>query len=177
MGFTNSKSTLKGAVAGAIGGVAGAGAMLLFGAVWMNHVDEGQPADKPVRPPKFLPLADHELEATMLLARWIFTPIARRELTGEEIIRIARYVHFAFGAMLGATFGALVEQRRLNSVAGALAFTSAEELIGNEFLMPRLGYLKQPHEYPTHERWNSFLGHLVFGASMELSRRAMRKQL
>jgi hypothetical protein len=159
----------KGAAAGAFGGLLGAAAMLVFGAAFGRAFDRGSRGGG--RPRKFMPTADQELDGTAVLALAAGRAVGR-DLTGEALVKTARVMHFLFATGLGAAYGALAEVTPEATCGYGTGFAATEELSGNEFLMPRLGFLRQ--HYPLHERVHSLASHLLWGAVTEGVRRQLR---
>jgi uncharacterized membrane protein YagU involved in acid resistance len=162
---------LKGAVAGAIGGLIGGVAMLAFGSAFDCMFD--QSASHRGRPRKFLPTADQELDGTAALALAAGRAVGH-DLKGASLVNTARVMHFAFSAGLGAIYGALAELTPRTTVACGMAFAAAEELSGNELLMPRIGFLRK--DYPVHERVHSLASHLLWGVMTERVRHQLRSE-
>lgn len=87
---------LKGLAAGLAGGLAGA---LVMGKA--HGLISRLIADGIARPPAE--------DSTVLVARALTRPILGRELTAEEARKAGPMVHYAFGASMGAAYGALAE--------------------------------------------------------------------
>jgi len=147
--------------------------MLAFGAVFDRTFDHG--TSRRGRPRKFLPTADHELDGTAVLALAAGRVIGR-DPDGAWLISGARAMHFIFATGLGATYGALAEITPIVTVGHGTGFAAFEELTGNEWLMPRIGFLRPAHEYPFHERVHSLTSHLLWGLVTETVRRTMRER-
>lgn len=162
---------LQGALAGAVGGLIGGVAMLAFGSAFDCLFD--QASSRRGRPRKFLPTADQELDGTAALALAAGRAVGR-DLKGKSLVNTARVMHFAFSAGLGAIYGALAELTPATTAGYGTGFAAAEELSGNEWLMPRIGFLRE--DYPVHERVHSLASHLLWGVMTERVRRQLRDE-
>jgi putative membrane protein len=161
----------KGAAAGALGGFVGGAAMLAYGAAFDHLFDRN--TGRRNRPRKFLPTADQELDGTAVIA-YAAGRAFGRELKGAGLVNTARTMHFLFAAALGAAYGALAELTPATTLGYGTLFAAAEELSGNEWLMPKIGFLRPLNDYPVHERVHSLTSHLLWGAVTECIRRRMR---
>lgn len=164
---------LKGASAGALGGFVGGIAMLAFGTLFDKAFDRG--TSRRNRPRKFLPTADQELDGTAVLALAAGRAV-RNDLKGSSLVNTARAMHFLFAAGLGATYGALAEVTPAVTLGHGTAFAAFEELTGNEWLMPRIGFLRPVQHYPIHERVHSLGSHLLWGIVTEIVRSRLRSE-
>jgi putative membrane protein len=173
MATSSGARVLKGASAGALGGFVGGIAMLAFGAVFDKVFDRGSPRRN--RPRKFLPTADQELDGTAVLALVAGRALGK-DLKGRSLINTPRVMHFVFAAGLGATYGALAEVTPAVTLGRGTAFAAFEELTGNEWLMPRIGFLRPAHDYPMHERVHSLTSHLLWGMVTETIRSRIRSE-
>jgi putative membrane protein len=171
MGDDISPRVAKGAAAGAIGGLIGGAAMLLFGAAFDAAFDRGN--QRRNRPRKFLPTADQELDGTAVLALAAGRAVGL-DLEGRALKIGAGVMHFVFAAGLGATYGALAEVTPVTTLGHGAAFAAVEELTGNEWLMPHIGFLRPVKQYPVHERVHSLASHLVWGVVTETVRGRLR---
>jgi uncharacterized membrane protein YagU involved in acid resistance len=147
--------------------------MLAFGAVFDKRFDRG--TSRRDRPRKFLPTADQELDGTAVLAL-AAGRVVGNDLKGRSLLNAARVMHFVFAAGLGATYGALAEVTPAVTLGHGTAFAAFEELTGNEWLMPRIGFLRPVHHYPMHERVHSLASHLLWGLVTETVRSRMRSE-
>src|ERR1041385_2513085 len=113
----------KGMVAGAAGGLAGAGAMNQAHAAIAKLKKQRQQTENP---------AEESEDATMKAADKVLSIAAGRHLTHEQKKMAGPVVHYAFGAVMGALYGAVTEHRQhLSPVAGPV-FRSEERRVGKE---------------------------------------------
>jgi len=148
------RSILKGALAGLVGGLVGAGAKALAERVFPPRV-QGQ-----VAPP-------------VVLAE----QVAGHTLGNGERAVATQGIHLAFGALSGAVYGVLVEvEPSLGAWHGA-AFGVALNRITHEWLLPRMGLAADRSEQPTQERISEWVTHAVYGVVTDTVRRGVREGL
>ena len=151
---TRQRSILKGAVAGLIGGLAGAGAKALAEQLFPPRT-QGQ------TPP---PVVLVEQVAGRLL------PPAQKRAAMQSI-------HWGFGAAAGAAYGAMVEvEPTLGAWRGA-AFGLTLNKITHETVLPRMGLAAPREEQPPRERMSEWVTHAVYGIFTDAVRRMVRRSL
>lgn len=148
------RSILKGALAGLIGGLAGAGAKMLAEHIIPPRTD-GQKAP---------PVAFAEQMAGHTL------PHDQKEAAKHGI-------HWGFGAIAGAVYGAAVEvEPSLGAWKGA-AFGITLNKYTHELLLPKLGLAKPKDQQPAQERISEWVTHAVYGIFTDAVRRGVRRAL
>jgi len=148
------RSMLKGALAGLVGGIAGSGAKLLAERIYPPRI-EGQ-APPPV----------------VLAER-----IAGRPLDAGETQAVTRGMHWTFGAIAGAVYGAAVElEPRAGAWRGA-GFGLALNTVTHEPLLPKMGLAEPSVRQRTQERQSEWLSHAVYGVVTDAVRRLVRRGL
>ncbi len=148
------RSIAKGVLAGFIGGLAGSGAKIIAEKLFPPRV-EGQ------TPP---PVVFAEQVAGHTL------PDKERELALQGI-------HFIFGALAGAVYGALVEvEPSLGAWRGA-AFGITLNRLTHEAILPKMGLAAPPSRQPTQERISEWVTHATYGIATDTVRRAVRRTL
>src|SRR6202000_2203833 len=131
------RSVLKGALAGLIGGLAGAGAKVVAEQIYPPRVAEQ--------------VAGHPLDAA------------------EKKIAMGK-IHWAFGALAGAIYGAMVEyEPSLGAWQGA-AFGITLNKITHESLLPRMGLSAPTERQPARERISEWVSHAVYGVVTDSGR-------
>ena len=155
---------LKGAVAGAAGGLLASFVMNRFQGVWSaaekqlgmaDSAGQGEPANETA--------ADKASKA----ATGRKLPPKAREPAGQV-------VHYATGVGLGVAYGVLAELwPRITTGFGA-AYGSAVNLILDESLVPALGLGPSPFKTPLKIHAYGAASHSVFGVALELGRKAVR---
>ena len=148
------RSILKGALAGLVGGIVGSGAKMVAEKIYPPRIAGETP------PPVVLAeqVAGHRLSP------------GQREVALKSI-------HWTFGAIAGAVYGAAVElEPRAGAWRGA-AFGLALNKLTHESLLPRMGLAEEPVRQTTQERQSEWVTHAVYGITTDLVRRLVRKGL
>ena len=148
------RSVLKGALAGLIGGLAGAGAKLVAEGIFPPRALGQTP------PPLVLAeqVAGHPLDA------------AKKKVALENI-------HWAFGALAGAVYGVAVEYEPTLGAWKGAAFGIALNKMTHESLLPKMGLSAPTESQPARERISEWVSHAVYGVVTDAVRRAARKAL
>ena len=169
---------LKGALAGAIAGLA---------AAWLKAQAEPplQRLTEGVWPPtpaqKELvgadPIGHQDNMPPAVMVESAAENMADTTLSKEQKLAYQQVIHYTLGAVLGAVYGALAEHERgvtrgLGVPAGAVMY-----LCTHATAVPATGFQRWPWQLPRAAvAWESG-SHLVFGAGLELGRRPLRKLL
>jgi len=148
------RSILKGALAGLIGGLAGAGAKALAEELFPPRIAGQRP------PPVVLAeqLVGHPLP-----------PNQHRAATQS--------IHWGFGAAAGAVYGALVEMEPSLGAWRGAAFGLALNKLTHESVLPRMGLARPREEQPAQERISEWVTHAVYGIFTDTVRRTVRRNL
>ena len=166
---------VKGAVAGAIGGLAGTWAMNHFQAWWSRTVHGKEPMSAAGRHDardwqEFVEGQNaNELAAQTVANHALGRPLDRRELKVG-----ATTIHFAFGAAMGALYGAFYEVSPTTREMGGAAFGTAVWAAADEIAMPALGLSGPTTDDPPERHVHAFAAHIVFGVTTEIVRRGIR---
>jgi putative membrane protein len=151
---TRERSILKGALAGMIGGLAGAGAKVLAEKLFPPRV-AGQTPPPVVLAEQF---AGHALPPTQQQAAM-------------------HSIHWGFGAAAGAVYGVLVEMEPSVGAWKGAAFGLTLNKLTHESILPRMGLSAPKEEQPTQERISEWVTHAVYGIFTEAVRRVVRRGL
>lgn len=116
-------------------------------------------------------------DATVKTANAISESILGHELQENEKKAAGAAVHYAFGTVSGGVYGALAEVAPQVTTAAGVPFGAAFWLLADEITVPLLGLSKGPNQYPLSTHAYALASHLVYGATTELSRRAVRQIL
>lgn len=148
------RSLLKGFVAGAMGGLAGAAAKAAGEAVYPPRT-QGQ-----IPPPAVL-----------------VNRMAGRSLTEHEEEVSVRAIHWGFGALVGGVYGAMAEYAPV--VTGRAGVNFGLTLCGLTHVsaLPLLGLTEKPEDQPAREHASELVTHAVYGVTTEVVRRVTRKLL
>jgi hypothetical protein len=155
-------------VGGAAGGVAAAFAMNRFQTVWAR-------VEKKVSPALRKGSGSKGEAATVRMAESISNRVFRHELTGEEKKWAGPAVHYAFGGLVGAVYGAMASSTRLAAAGGGTGYASAVWLLADEIGVPAAGLSGSPVSTPLRKHVEAWASHLVYGLVTEGTRRAILK--
>jgi putative membrane protein len=86
-------------------------------------------------------------------------------------------VHYAFGATMGAVYGALAEVSPKVARGAGVPFGTAVWLGADEVAVPAFGLSKKPTEYPPSVHASALAAHAVYGLTTDLVRRAVLRVL
>ena len=82
-------------------------------------------------------------------------------------------VHYGFGGLLGAVYGAATTVWPKTGIGFGMPFGAAVWASADEIGVPAAGLSKPPTQTEPSQHAYSFLSHIVFGAALEGSRRAL----
>jgi putative membrane protein len=169
---TRHREVWKGAAAGAVGGLV---------ASWV--MDELSPVIQKIassagngQQQKQTANSEQPEDATMITAEKISELVAGIRLTKEQKKKGGAIVHYAFGALMGAVYGAAAEiLPPVTSLAG-LPYGAALFVGVDEVSLSALGLTKMPDEYPLSSHLSGLGQHLVYGVTTEFVRRTLRNR-
>jgi putative membrane protein len=151
-------SVWKGLVSGVVAGLAASWTMNQFQAI-TNRNRKAQREDD---------------NATVKAAERISEGLLHRRLSRDRKKRAGSAVHYAYGALVGGLYGALAERsKRVRKLAG-IPYGCALWLLGDEVAVPLLRLSKGPTAYPVSNHAMALASHVVYGATADLVRRAVR---
>lgn len=162
----------KGALAGAVAGLAASWIMTQFQTGWSKIKQKRQKTGEEPHEHQ-----DQDEDATMKTAGAIARTVFRKELNHDQKKRLGPFVHYGFGTLVGATYGALNEQFDMTSTGWGTAFGTALFLGADEFAVPLFGLSSSPTESPLNVHLYAWASHLVYGASLETVRRPLRSAM
>lgn len=159
---------LKGAVAGAIGGLAGTLAMNYAQRAWTLAADGRAPASAAdEHDARDWQERDEQQNANELAAQAVATATAQRRLTPRELSIAARVVHFGFGAAVGAAYGAAVQHDESARRPTGVLLGAALWLLADEIAMPLVGLSRSTLDRPLETHLQSLVAHIVYGMTTE----------
>jgi putative membrane protein len=174
----------KGIVAGLAGGLVASWTMNQFQAAWTRLAEN---SEKPHGAQSMQPAdgskgdgqdaKEQDDDATVKAAKAISEGVFGHELQESEKKPAGAAVHYAFGTVTGGLYGGLAEVVPQVTTATGVPFGAAFWLLADEISVPLLGLSKGPAEYPVSTHAYALASHLVYGATAELSRRAVRQIL
>lgn len=148
------RSISKGALAGLVGGLAGAAAKMLAEQLFPPRI-QGQ------TPPPVV-LAEQ---------------VAGRPLTESDRQLALQGIHWIFGALAGAVYGVMTEYEPSLAAWRGAAFGITLNRLTHESVLPRLGLAAPPRLQPTQERISEWVTHAAYGVATDSVRRAVRRAL
>lgn len=110
-------------------------------------------------------------DATMRVAQLVSETAFERKLSRSEQDTGGTIAHYAMGGTCGAIYGALAEIWPDVSFGSGVAFGAAVWLAADEAIVPMLGLSKPSTEYSLKTHCYSLASHLVYGLTVELTRR------
>ena len=180
----NEASVWKGVVAGLAGGLVASWTMNQFQAAWTRLAENSEkPHGAQSMKPSQGSIGDQKQDvqeqddATVETAKAISEGVFGHELQESEKKPAGAAVHYVFGTVSGGLYGALAELVPQVTTATGVPFGAAFWLLADEISVPLLGLAKGPAEYPVSTHAYALASHLVYGATAELSRRALRQIL
>ncbi len=151
---TRTRSLAKGLLAGLIGGIVATAAKTFAERIYPPRT-HGEPEPPAVLAEK---LAGHSLH-------------------GGEKTAAVEAIHWGFGAMTGAAYGALAEYYPAATSKDGAAFGMALTSLTHGTALPAMGLSAEPEEQTARERTSEMATHVVYGMVTETVRRFVRKML
>jgi putative membrane protein len=165
----------QGVIAGGIGGLVGTWAMNEAQRLWTRAVDGDAPESAAGRHDArdWQERTEHQ-NSNELAAQALAGYILGRRLTRQELRVAAPLVHYSFGAVVGAIYGAYAERRQADG--SGRGFGMAVWLAADEIAMPLFGLSDSTARRPLEMHLQSLVAHLVYGTATEVTRRSVRAQ-
>ena len=151
---SSGRSLAKGLIAGLIGGLVGTIAKTLAERL-------------------FPPRTQGEPEPSERLAE----RVAGQSLGPDAKAAAAEGIHWGFGAVAGAAYGALAEYYPAATSKDGASFGMALEALTHEGALPALGLSADPEDMTMRERASEMTSHVVYGVATEMVRGFVRKRL
>ncbi|MEJ7624399.1 MAG: DUF1440 domain-containing protein [Pyrinomonadaceae bacterium] len=116
-------------------------------------------------------------DAAERLANTIAVGVFDHELTEREKDIAGTLFHYAYGTSMGAVYGAAAEILPETTMGRGVPYGALIWLGADEGIVPVLGLSKSSAEYPLSIHASALASHLVFGLTVEIVRKAVRKVL
>jgi hypothetical protein len=174
---------LKGLAAGLVAGLAASLVMNRFQGAWSR---QSQGVEKSHGAQSLQPSGGgtregeggrDEDDATEKVASAISEGLLDRRLSEGEKEKAGTAVHYAYGAVTGAFYGAAAELAPVVAAGAGVPFGALVWLLGDEGAVPALGLSAGPAAYPASTHVYSVASHLIYGLTLEVVRRAVRRAL
>jgi putative membrane protein len=184
-----SSDTLKGVASGVVAGIVASWVMNQFQSTWSKLMEgkekphgaqslqEGSPDHGVARELQERGSDDNDDNAAVRAGTAVAEFVFDKKLTRDEKQIAGTVAHYAMGAASGAIYGAAAEFTPIATAGAGLPFGTAVWLVADEAVVPASGLSKGPNEYPWSIHAYALASHLVFGASTEVVRRAVRRAL
>ena len=172
----------KGAAAGLVAGLAATWVMTRFqelsGKLAGNHAEERAPQHSAKRGTRESAEGNGQGEdATVRAAARLSRGLFHHELGKREKEVAGPALHYGFGALTGAVYGALAELTPGVTRGAGAPFGAAVWLAADEITVPALRLSGPPWEYPPLVHARALGAHLVYGLATEGLRRLVRRAL
>ena len=172
----------KGAAAGLVAGLAATWVMTRFqelsGKLAGDHAEERAPQHSAKRGTRESVEGNGQGEdATVRAAARLSRGLFHHELGKREKEVAGPAMHYGFGALTGAAYGALAEMTPGVTRGAGAPFGAAVWLAADEITVPALGLSGPPWQYPPLVHARALGAHLVYGLATEGLRRLVRRVL
>jgi putative membrane protein len=171
---------LRGTLAGVAAGLAASWVMNVFmsslgGKITESLMSDEDKLQQQLKQQQKEQSSEPEEDATMKAAEGIVHTVTRgQHLSHEEREKAGPIVHYAFGALVGGLYGALAECSDWTSVGFGTAFGTLLFVGADLIAVPAFGLGPSPTGQPASAQASPFAAHLVYGATTDLLRRAIR---
>jgi putative membrane protein len=155
---------LRGSLAGLLGGLLASGAMSVGHRLMSDMTAKAQG-----------PQTRAAEDATVKVASQALRLLGR-SLDESDKSFAGTIVHYAFGALVGAVYGAVAEFVPRVTAAVGLPFGVAVWLGAHVITVPALGLAEPPTRQPLGKEGQEFGLHLVYGVTTEVVRRLLRRK-
>src|SRR2546423_1621000 len=164
----------KGIAAGTVGGLAASWVMSQFQSAWSKAAEATSDGSSQKANGKERSLDE---DPTVRTAQKITETFTGSRLDRRQKEKAGPIVHYAFGAAMGALYGAAAEfLPPVKSLAG-VPYGAALFVGADEVALPVLGLTKKPTEYPASQHLYGLSSHFVYGLTLEGVRRVLRDRL
>jgi uncharacterized membrane protein YagU involved in acid resistance len=118
-----------------------------------------------------------EESATVKVARIVSrTTLGRDVPEGSEVLA-GNVVHFVFGGLTGAGYGAMAEVWPVITRGRGLLFGTLVWAAADEAALPLLGLSGPPSRYPLSRHLEGLTAHFVYGVTTDFVRRLIRRSV
>lgn len=153
---------LSGIVAGMIGGFVGSWTMNQFQALVGRATSSSQHAS-----------TNPDEDATQQLAQAIATHTIDRSLSPDEARVAGPVVHYAYGALAGALYGAVADRSEAIRSLGGAFYGTLLWVAGDEVAVPLFNLSRPSAEFSAAVHAQALAAHVVYGVTTELVRRGV----
>lgn len=179
--FYDQDSIVKGALIGAAAGLAAGFVMTQFQKVWSASQKEITRHQQKDEQPKHRREAQQSNsgrkadDATVKVANKVSKAVFNKALTRQQKKIAGPAVHYGFAVAMGALYGAFAEVTDLTTSGFGTLFGTMLFIGADELAVPALKLSPPPQEVEIDKHVYGWVSHLVYGATLEGSRRALNK--
>lgn len=112
--------------------------------------------------------------ATVKAAQKVVHAVTGKDLQEADRAKGGSIVHYSFGTLMGALYGAVSEYSEVPRRGYGLGFGSALFLLADEIGVPALGLSASPTRMPPSVHLNAWIWHAVYGTTAEAMRGLVR---
>jgi len=163
-----------GVVTGLVGGLVGTWAMTQFQTLCSASNIDGATRGGDHPQARSAPKSPNEQNANERAADAVARNTINRPLTREELESAAPFVHYGFGAAMGALYGGLREVSAGVRALGGSGWCTILWAGADEVAVPLFGLSRPSSDYPLATHAQAYAAHLVYGLTTELVRRGVR---
>ncbi len=175
---------LRGALTGAVSGLAGSWLMLRFidgsGARLLEQLKSPKDHEQDMQEQAAQRQAgQRHPESVTMQAADTFASHAPggRHLSYKERQQGGAVVHYLFGTLMGVAYGTTVEFWKLPALGFGTLFGTALWAGTDLVSIPAVGFAKWPVEEPAAAHLTHCMAHVLYGTSMDLTRRLLNAQI
>jgi putative membrane protein len=116
-------------------------------------------------------------DATVKAADLIYRKIKHKPLSPDEKKVAGPFVHYTFGAVLGAFYGGI--STLVPSISGGMgaAYGAVIWLLVDETVVPAMGLSELPEDYPASTHVMALISHLVCGVTVDRTTRLAERAM
>ena len=168
---------IKGILAGAAGGLVGTWAMSHAQRLWTKAADTRVPESAGGKhDARDWQERSEGQNSNELAAQTIAIAGLGRHLSRDELRMAAPLMHYAFGTVVGALYGAYADRLRGRRASG-IGLGTTLWLTADEIAMPLMGLSEPTTRRPVEMHLQSLAAHLVYGMTAEAIRQPARARL
>lgn len=175
--------TVKGFIAGCIGGAVASWAMNKFQEVSSQPLaareaaESGEPAQGGSQKEPSHEKQDGGDDATVKTAQVVSRQVFDHDLSDGEKQYAGPAVHYAYGTLVGGVYGGLSELVPALSMGMGVPYGAALFVLGDEVAVPALGLGGSLKDSPLDSHVSALAAHFAYGITLDIARRVARRIL